>query len=91
MFALTQSSDPLSDCLSESGYISENITVVVITHLHFDHSGGALTRDGNGEIIPTFPNAKYHISKSNWDLAVNPNPRDRASYLDENYLLSFKF
>jgi len=86
MFAVKQSSFPLSDTLSEKGYSPEIITDVVLTHLHFDHSGGALSLDETGNLIPTFPNAKYHISKSNWEAGLTPNPRDRASYLQENYL-----
>ena len=56
-----------------------------MTHLHFDHSGGALKYDVSGNLIPVFLNAKYHISRRNWEAANMPNPRDRASYLKENY------
>jgi glyoxylase-like metal-dependent hydrolase (beta-lactamase superfamily II) len=86
MFAIEQSHNPLSDTLSEDGYTSENITDVILTHLHFDHSGGALNSDENKVLVPAFPNAQYHISESNWKLGLAPNPRDRASYLNENYL-----
>ncbi|MDB3868784.1 MBL fold metallo-hydrolase [Candidatus Marinimicrobia bacterium] len=86
MFAVEQPPYPLSDTLSEKGYSIENITDVILTHLHFDHSGGALSLDENSQLVPTFPNAKYHISESNWDTGFAPNPRDRASYLQENYL-----
>jgi len=85
MFAIEQSSHPLSDALSGYGYTSESITDVILTHLHFDHSGGALISDENEALVPAFPNAQYHISKRNWDVGVTPNPRDRASYLNENY------
>ena len=86
MFAIEQSPNPLSDTLSEFGYSPENITDVILTHLHFDHSGGAIALTENGDLVPAFPNAQYHISEKNWDTGLVPNPRDRASYLKENYL-----
>lgn len=86
MFAIKQSSNPLSDTLGKYGYIPESITDVILTHLHFDHSGGALNCNENEVLVPAFTNAKYHVSESNWKLGVAPNPRDRASYLNENYL-----
>ncbi len=86
MFAIKQSSNPLSDTLGQYGYSTESITDVILTHLHFDHSGGALNCNENEVLVPAFTNAKYHVSESNWKLGVAPNPRDRASYLNENYL-----
>ncbi len=86
IFAIEQSEYPLSDTLSDYGYSIESITDVILTHLHFDHSGGAINIDGNEALVPAFPNAQYHVSESNWNLGVAPNPRDRASYLNENYL-----
>jgi glyoxylase-like metal-dependent hydrolase (beta-lactamase superfamily II) len=83
MFSIEQSKFPLKDELNKNGYELEDITYVILTHLHFDHVGGATLFNGT-DIVPTFPNAKYIISKSNWDAAINPNPRDRASYLLEN-------
>jgi len=62
----------------------EGITDVFLTHLHFDHCGGALTRNDTGEIVPTFPNARYWTHKSHLDWALDPNPRERASFLKEN-------
>ena len=86
MLAIKQPSNPLSDTLGKHGYIPESITDVILTHLHFDHSGGALNCNENEVLVPAFTNAKYHVSESNWKLGVAPNPRDRASYLNENYL-----
>jgi len=86
MFNVTQSKNPLSDILSKHGYCNEDITHMILTHLHFDHAGGATIMDSKDNYIPAFPNAKYYISKNNWDAGINPSPRDQASYLKENYI-----
>ena len=85
MFCIVQSSFPLKDELKKHGYDLEDITHVILTHLHFDHAGGATYFDGI-DILPTFPNAEYIISETNWDSGINPNPKDRASYLIENFV-----
>ena len=64
----------------------EDITDVIITHLHFDHIGGAVKRTESGDHVPTFPNATYWISKKQWEWAINPNPREKASFLIENFM-----
>lgn len=69
--------------LEAAGFAPEDITDVVLTHLHFDHCGGSTTREG-GALRPTFPNATYHVQSTHWEWARNPNPRERASFLDEN-------
>ena len=61
------------------------MTHVILTHLDFDHAGGATNLDSEQNYTPAFSNAIYYISKSNWDAGINPSPRDRASYLKENY------
>ena len=86
MFEIKQHKHALSNTLSKYGYTNENITHIILTHLHFDHSGGCTEFDENGNIIPSFPNAKYYVSQENWDAALNPNPKDKASYLSENYM-----
>jgi len=63
----------------------EDIDIVVNTHLHFDHCGGN-TRIENGPAVPAFPNARYVVHKGEFDHAMNPNERDRASYFPENYV-----
>ena len=87
MFKIDHSKYTLSDTLSKYGYSNKNITHVILTHLHFDHSGGAISIDETGTSTPAFPNAKYYVSKRNWEAGIYPSPRDRASYLKENYLL----
>jgi len=86
MFHIRQSKNALSNTLSNFDYSIKDITHVVLTHLHFDHAGGCIVRDPEGCIKPKFPNAKYYVSRSNWETAINPSPRDRASYLKENFL-----
>jgi glyoxylase-like metal-dependent hydrolase (beta-lactamase superfamily II) len=76
-------SDLLSG-LARVGQGPEGITDVFLTHLHFDHCGGALMRDDQGKIVPTFSNARYWTHKSHLDWALDPNPRERASFLKEN-------
>lgn len=71
--------------LKEKGFEAEDVTDVILTHLHFDHVGGAVKREGE-ELLPTFPNATYYVSKVHWEHALNPNPREKASFLDENIL-----
>ncbi len=84
MFDVQQSDFPLKDALSENGYSPGDITHVILTHLHFDHAGGATILE-NGELKPTFPNADYYFSERNWQAGLTPNLRDRASYLHENF------
>jgi glyoxylase-like metal-dependent hydrolase (beta-lactamase superfamily II) len=71
--------------LKEKGFEVEDITDVILTHLHFDHVGGAVKREGE-ELLPTFPNATYYVNKAHWEHALNSNPREKASFLDENIL-----
>ena len=86
MFKINQSKNALSNTLSDFGYSIKDITDVVLTHLHFDHAGGAVLKGDDGEMYPKFPNATYYISESNWNAAISPSPKDRASYLKENFI-----
>jgi glyoxylase-like metal-dependent hydrolase (beta-lactamase superfamily II) len=63
----------------------DEITDVILTHLHFDHAGGS-TNFENGKVRPAFPNAKYYLQKDHWNLAINPTERDRASFFAEDFL-----
>ena len=63
---------------------AEDITDVILTHLHFDHAGGA-TRIDAGQIVPTFPNAKYYTQAEQLHSANNPNDKEKASYMRENW------
>ena len=70
--------------LAEKGIAPEDITDVIVTHLHFDHVGGATYYDGN-ELKLTFPNATCHVQGEQWYWANHPSDKDRASYMPENF------
>jgi glyoxylase-like metal-dependent hydrolase (beta-lactamase superfamily II) len=77
---------PLADSIKAvTGYDAQEITIVVNTHLHFDHAGGNTMRDARGHVIPAFPNARYMASRDEYEHAESPHERDRASYLPENW------
>ncbi len=76
----------LLDSISKAGYTPDEVTDVFLTHLHFDHCGGAIIRDGNGNYKPQFKNATYYSHEKHWQWAVQPNAREKASFLKENIL-----
>lgn len=76
----------LERSLKEKGFHFNDITDVFLTHLHFDHVGGALQwNKDRTQTLPTFPNAKYWTNKEHWQWATKPNPREKASFLPENF------
>jgi len=75
----------LEKSLSEKGFGKEDITDVILTHLHFDHCGGSVVRDGD-RLMPAFPKARYWSNDAHWKWATEPNERERASFLRENIL-----
>ena len=77
--------DTMDKSLAKHGFHRDDITDVFLTHLHFDHVGGAIARDSD-RLIPAFKNAIYWSNEKHWDWAVNPNPREKASFLKENIL-----
>jgi glyoxylase-like metal-dependent hydrolase (beta-lactamase superfamily II) len=68
-----------------AGIGPEEITIVINTHLHFDHAGGNTRLDESGKAVASFPNARYFVSLAEYEHAEAPNERDRASYLSENW------
>lgn len=72
--------------IREKGFEPEEVTDVLITHFHFDHVGGAVVRNEQGEFQPSFPNANYWTSSEHYDWALNPNFREKASFLKENFV-----
>ncbi len=77
----------LDASLAQYGFHRDDITDIFLTHLHFDHCGGSIqwNKDRTG-YEPAFKNAKFWSNKNHWDWAVNPNPREKASFLKENIL-----
>jgi glyoxylase-like metal-dependent hydrolase (beta-lactamase superfamily II) len=74
----------LERSLAQLGFGLGDVTEVVLTHLHFDHAGGSTRRDGE-RLVPTFPRARYYVQRRNLENARRPNPRERASYMPENF------
>lgn len=85
IYALDYSRWSLESSLAEHSLTAGDITDVILTHLHFDHVGGATVMDGS-TAIPAFPNASYYVQKNHFDWAMNPSEKDRASFMRENYL-----
>ena len=71
--------------VKEKGFSVEDVTDVFLTHLHFDHCGGAIVREAD-HLLPAFPNAVYWSNKKHWAWATDPNEREKASFLKENIL-----
>ena len=74
----------LISSLALYGYNPDDITDVFLTHLHFDHCGGGVKYNEKGELVTVFKNATYWSNELHWNLAMNPNDRERASFLKEN-------
>ncbi len=75
----------LDRALAQHGVKPEDITLCILTHLHFDHAGGSTRFDGEGKVVPSFPNARYVVQKKDLDDARHPNLRVKASYLAKNW------
>ena len=76
--------EALESSLKKSGFHPDDVTDVFLTHLHFDHCGGAVVKTREGSLETTFKNAKYWSNKKHWDWATDPNKREGASFLKEN-------
>jgi glyoxylase-like metal-dependent hydrolase (beta-lactamase superfamily II) len=85
MFGITRQRSLAESLRTIAGVDPEKITIVINTHLHFDHAGGNTLLNGHDEAIPAFANARYFISKDEVEHAEAPSERDRASYLPENW------
>jgi glyoxylase-like metal-dependent hydrolase (beta-lactamase superfamily II) len=76
----------LIDSLAQAGFKPEDITDVLHTHLHWDHCGGGTKFNEKKEVVLTFPNATYHVARSQWENALNPNPREGDAYFENDIL-----
>ena len=77
----------LDSSLNKLGFHRNDITDVFLTHLHFDHCGGAIELEkSSGQFLPAFPNAQFWTNERHWEWATKPNPREKASFLSENIL-----
>jgi glyoxylase-like metal-dependent hydrolase (beta-lactamase superfamily II) len=76
----------LEDGLARLGVQPDDVSLVINTHLHFDHAGGNTWRDGSGAIRPTFPKARYVVQRGEYDYATHTNERTAASYFNANFV-----
>jgi glyoxylase-like metal-dependent hydrolase (beta-lactamase superfamily II) len=76
----------LDHSLADAGLSASSIDIVLASHLHFDHAGGFTIRDGAGALLPRFPRARYVVRTGEWDDATHPHERNRASYLQEDFV-----
>lgn len=87
IYRLDTSTFSLRTSLAAAGVTPEEITDVILTHLHFDHCGGCTYRAADGSLSVTFPNARHYVQKAHWELSQDPSDRDRASFMPEDFML----
>ncbi|MGI8732869.1 MAG: MBL fold metallo-hydrolase [Pyrinomonadaceae bacterium] len=85
MYGISREKSLAESLQVKAGVGPEAITIVINTHLHFDHAGGNTTLNQDGQAVPAFPNARYFVSQAEYEHAENPSERDRASYLPDNW------
>lgn len=86
IYRLDYSQYTLEQSLKDAGVKPEEVTDVILTHLHFDHCGGS-TQIVSGQLQPTFANALHYVQKAHWDLSQNPTDRDRASFMKDDFMV----
>lgn len=84
IYAVDHELATLDGSLAQVGVSPEDVTDVILTHLHFDHCGGSTRRGPDGALALTFPNAQHYVQQAHWDWAQTPNVREKGSFLDEN-------
>jgi glyoxylase-like metal-dependent hydrolase (beta-lactamase superfamily II) len=84
-YSIDREKSSIENSLIKYNLSSKDIDAVILTHLHFDHCGGA-TIDINGAIVPTFPNATYYVQRGHFDWALNPTGKDRASFNNQDFI-----
>lgn len=83
-YGLDAEKSSIHNALKLSGYKPEDFTDIILTHLHFDHAGGAVVKI-DGELQASFPNAKYYVQKAQYEHSKKPYDKDRASFIADNY------
>jgi glyoxylase-like metal-dependent hydrolase (beta-lactamase superfamily II) len=76
----------LERSLAEHGVSPDDVTDVILTHLHFDHCGGS-TKVNDGKAAPTFRNAAHYVQREHWNLSQHPTEKDRGSFMKEDFML----
>ena len=76
----------LTESLAAAGVTPHAVDLVIASHLHFDHAGGFTARGEDGRVVPAFPRARYLVRRGEWDDALAPHERNRASYFADNYV-----
>ena len=84
IYDINQAESTLSKSLAALGVSADDITDVLLTHLHFDHTGGS-TVVRNGQLEPAFPNATYYVQEENFEWALQATERDKGSYIRDNF------
>ncbi len=84
-FGLDQRERSMALALQAEGLTADDITDVLLTHLHFDHAGGATALNKDGKLVLRYPKARYWVQRRNWQHALNPTARDQGSYRRENF------
>jgi len=85
IYRLDNSRHGLEQSLAERGISPDDVTDVVLTHLHFDHCGGS-TKIGGGKVVPTFPKAVHYVQRDHWNLSQHPSEKDRGSFMREDFM-----
>lgn len=85
IYRLDNSRADLFSSLKKFGVTREDVTDVILTHLHFDHAGGS-TILNNGKLEPAFPRAKYYVQRKQWELSQSPSDKDRASFMNDDFM-----
>jgi len=84
IYKLNNATGDLLTSLRNVGLSPDDITDVILTHLHFDHAGGSTTVV-DGKLVPTFPKARYYVQRKQWELSQNPTEKDRGSFMRDDF------
>lgn len=85
IYKLDNSQSALSSSLDRLGVKPNDVTDVILTHLHFDHAGGS-TSLVDGKLVPAFPRARYYVQREHWELSQRPTEKDRGSFMKDDFM-----